>query len=113
MLGSGFVLNIEAHIIISFFIWVINIIGYQMKECILKTCNLPFFAKGFCQKHYQANYRHGEPVFKNRQGNNTWEGVQCSASDCERDVRSKGLCAMHYTRDFRLKNKGIPRKNGD
>jgi len=77
-----------------------------MKECILKTCNLPFYAKGFCEKHYQVNYRHVGAEIRPKKG-------ECSAADCGRDVRSKGLCAMHYTRDYRLTNKGIPRKNGD
>jgi hypothetical protein len=76
--------------------------------CKVDGCDKVPRGKGFCNKHYCAFKRHGDPLIQTKSAKGHWEGMECSVSDCVRPVRTMGICSMHYSRDFRLKQKGLP-----
>ena len=78
------------------------------KSCKVDGCTETAIGKGFCRKHYCAYKRHGDPLFRTKVAKGHWEGMECIISDCVRPVRTMGICSMHYSRDFRLKQKGLP-----
>lgn len=75
--------------------------------CSVEKCDGKHLAKGFCQKHYWRNHRHGHL-------NQTRTRSQCSEDECEKIVQGQGLCGMHYA--LLRRNGSVSRKrrpNGD
>lgn len=35
----------------------------EMPECSIKDCSTPSFSRGWCNKHYQRWYHHGDPLY--------------------------------------------------
>ncbi len=80
-------------------------------------CGLPVKAKGFCSKHYLANYRErknsGQIVKTAIQeillsqalirAGKSWTG--CGVVGCEELLKARGLCAKHYLRLLREEKK--------
>lgn len=40
----------------------------MVKRCGLENCNRRLFVKKLCQRHYHANWRHGDPLVKKKPG---------------------------------------------
>jgi hypothetical protein len=69
-----------------------------MKFCLVENCENKYHAKGFCQKHYDNNKNHGDPLAKK-------EKQSCSIENCENKYSGKGFCQKHYDNN---KNHGDP-----
>jgi hypothetical protein len=69
-----------------------------MKSCLVENCENKHKAKGFCQKHYDNNKNHGDPLAKK-------EKQSCLVENCENKHSCKGFCKKHYQKN---KNHGDP-----
>jgi hypothetical protein len=66
-------------------------------KCGLTDCNLPHYAKGYCQAHYNRMWftgkvtatKVGPPIFKRTRG-------LCSLEGCRNKHYAKKLCQVHY-----------------
>src|SRR5271167_4234159 len=67
-----------------------------MRICSVENCGQPFYAKGFCERHWKHWRKHGDPLagrFEDLEKRGS-----CSAPGCGKPVRALGLCVQHYTR---------------
>lgn len=56
-----------------------------MKVCSIEGCGpAPRLVKGFCNKHYQAWYKHGDPLYKRVRVNDI-----CEVEGCNSKAKSK------------------------
>ncbi len=60
--------------------------------CSIGKCESPVVARGWCRKHYNRWYEHGNPLTNLRE-----RGV-CSIEECERLHKARGWCQKHYER---------------
>jgi hypothetical protein len=70
----------------------------KMRNCSIENCENKYLCKGFCQKHYKKNKKHGDPLAKK-------EKQFCSIENCENKYHSKGFCQKHY---YKNKKYGDP-----
>ena len=69
--------------------------------CSIEGCNGPHYGRGWCNKHYQRWYKHGDPLAPGRP-----EVAACEVEGCTATDRLKrGLCNKHY---LRLRRYGDP-----
>lgn len=68
-----------------------------MKSCKIKDCANKYYSKGFCQKHYDKNRRHGDPLFKDI----ILKGTPCTVENCRQPIISNKLCVKHNGRFLR------------
>jgi hypothetical protein len=54
--GQGLPLSLSTRHLGRFFI------GGNMKNCSISGCNNEYYAKGFCEKHYDKNRKYGDPL---------------------------------------------------
>jgi hypothetical protein len=83
------------------------------RSCKVNGCSEIYHGKEFCKNHYLAFKRHGNPLIKTKMAKGYWAGMECKVNDCVRPVSTMGICSMHYSRDFRLKQKGLPLRYRD
>lgn len=66
-------------------------------NCTVIGCFNKYYAKGFCQKHYDNNKRRGDPlkdpVYAKDQ--------PCTVTECVKKIFVNGMCAMHNKRNVR------------
>lgn len=74
-------------------------------SCEVEGCEKPYYAKGYCNPHWQQQRAGKEPGYLWRQEK---FGPICTLEDCERDHWLMGLCVTHYKR----KTAGIENWNG-
>lgn len=78
----------------------IRLSGTDRPKCLLEICDLPAMSKGYCNPHYQLQFR-------------ATQIVKCSQIDngipCDKPARSRGICHTHYTR-FKRSGTGMPPK---
>lgn len=67
--------------------------------CSIVGCAAPAFGRGWCQMHYTRWSVHGDAAYE-PPPRTSGPGVECSASDCDRDARAAGLCNKHYLRQW-------------
>lgn len=79
------------------------------KTCSIKGCGKPVIARGWCSKHYNIWYDHGDPEYK-RVGK--WEGKTCLVPECNEPVQTAGYCKLHYSRFKRWRDPYENRKSG-
>lgn len=65
-----------------------------MHACSVEDCTKPSFSRGWCQNHYGAWYRHGDPTIRLREYGRT----TCSVVGCDRAHSARSYCRMHYDR---------------
>lgn len=82
-----------------------------MKLCEAKGCEAQLTRAKYCNKHRLRFLRHGDPNYRVKVAKGEWDGVMCSAKDCDREAKVKGVCKMHYCRDSRLSKRGIQLSN--
>jgi hypothetical protein len=63
-------------------------------NCTIPYCNLKYYAKGFCHKHYAKNKNYGDPLFERVCRNQ----FPCEAGNCDKKVFANGLCQTHNAR---------------
>lgn len=65
------------------------------RTCSIEDCGNPYYARGWCRKHYERWQRLGDPLAGYR-----FRGVRniCEIDDCIRPVKGHRLCEMHYQR---------------
>jgi hypothetical protein len=62
--------------------------------CSIEGCPHKGFARGWCQSHYGAWRRHGDPLIrKNQRGLHK----QCLVDGCPEKIRGLGYCTKHMT----------------
>ncbi len=66
-----------------------------MKICKVENCENKIRAKNLCNKHYLRSYRHGDPLFTERERSIT--GI-CKIEGCENKYYGLGYCSKHYAR---------------
>lgn len=64
------------------------------RTCLIQDCENPSRARGWCQKHYDAWYRHGDPLYQRV----LRRDQRCSADGCRNSVHARSLCSKHYER---------------
>lgn len=64
------------------------------KSCAIDECERPRFARGWCQRHYGAWSRHGDPLIMKRE----YGRKHCTVDGCDRPHSARGYCSMHYLR---------------
>lgn len=67
----------------------------------MSSCKNKYYAKGYCQKHYDKLRRKGNPNFERDLKNKK----PCAAGDCIKKVFANSLCPMH---NRRLQRHGDP-----
>jgi len=65
--------------------------------CGVKDCPNKTYSNEYCQKHYVAFKRHGDPLINKRRAK-IEPGELCQIEDCDKPNKSKGLCTLHYAR---------------
>ena len=77
-----------------------------MKDCTIKNCEEPFYAKGFCANHYQKFRKTGNPFGT--------KVKKCGWPDCGKMIiESFTFCNLHRNKgNFRIKN-NLPLDNTD
>lgn len=68
-----------------------------MRVCAVEGCEKPHYARGWCNKHYQRWWQHGDPLGGGPERQTRGVGV-CSVEGCDRPHRGRGWCRMHYAR---------------
>jgi hypothetical protein len=64
-------------------------------QCSVEDCGNLGYARGYCLKHYQRWYRHGDVnVVKRRASGRTF----CTYPGCHEKNAANGLCIAHYSR---------------
>lgn len=65
--------------------------------CKVDQCASPAAKRGWCGKHYQRWWKHGDPTYE------PTTYTTCQVADCPKPPRSRtsGLCEMHYVRRYR------------
>lgn len=63
--------------------------------CEIDGCDRPKRTKGskWCNKHYTANWKYGDPLADKTKA----RGI-CTFEDCSNPHKAKGLCSKHYRR---------------
>lgn len=75
--------------------------------CDVEGCRQPFYAKGFCQKHYSLYKTYGIPKkIKERK----FPSI-CSVPGCTELVKLRGMCKFHYVRSQRGTTLDRPKGN--
>ncbi len=62
--------------------------------CSVTDCNRSYYAKGYCQHHYDKNKRHGSPLFQRQ----LKKFLDCVAPRCDRKRFAKDMCTKHYAK---------------
>ena len=62
--------------------------------CSIPECDRQRWARGWCQRHYGAWKRHGDPTIRKRE----YGRKVCSVDGCDERHSARGLCALHYLR---------------
>ena len=73
----------------------------RAKKCAVKDCNVPikYFKRGWCEKHYQRWWKHGDPTIVLGGKDYVRPILQCSIEGCLRTDRiTRGYCSKHYQR---------------
>src|SRR3990167_4949073 len=63
--------------------------------CFVDGCDRKSRAGGMCNKHYERQRKHGDPMFLAR----PWKydkGTICLQNRCDKPIHAKNLCANHY-----------------
>lgn len=72
--------------------------------CTIEGCGRPHKARGYCSVHYQQ-FKRGVPITTEIATRGRYDGLTCSAVDCDGEVKAHGLCKRHYAR---LRRHGDP-----
>lgn len=77
----------------------------QNRTCCIDGCprpaGVPGSARGMCRAHYKRWQKYGDPNEPLRRYP-SWDGQQCAADGCDREVYGHGLCQLHWARQRRL-----------
>lgn len=60
-------------------------------NCTISGCYQSYYSRGFCKKHYDANRRHGDPLYKKVNANT----LPCTITGCTEKIFVQGLCNNH------------------
>jgi len=61
------------------------------KTCTIDGCDSDAIGRGWCKKHYNRWYRHGDPVVTLRSAPGT-----CTVDGCSHKVKAREMCSSHY-----------------
>lgn len=64
------------------------------RTCLIPDCENSSRARGWCQKHYDAWYKHGDPLHQRVLARDQ----NCTVDECENKIHARGLCSKHYER---------------
>jgi len=69
------------------------------KTCKVEGCNNEYYAKGYCNAHYQQMWKHGEikPIKKREKYK---IDRTCNVENCDEPYYAKGYCREHYIRQY-------------
>src|ERR1017187_818012 len=70
---------------------------FRNYTCKQEGCEVPGYARGFCQKHYDIARKEG-----------LFGAVKCRIVGCNNIAHSKGLCGMHHLRVVKNGTPGGP-----
>ena len=80
----------------------IIVVEVLTKRCAVSECSSKFYAKGFCQKHYNGARGIGKSQIVQEARLIATLGSTCSIPNCVEGVVGHGYCTRHYDA-FRLK----------
>lgn len=69
------------------------------RTCMIDGCDGSVTARGWCRKHYNRWYKHGDPLHVTQwapRPQNIARTIGCSVEGCERKHHAKGLCRNHH-----------------
>lgn len=81
--------------------------------CSVEHCAEGAHTRGFCQPHYNRNYRTGDPLSVQEKialGITPAPETECSVEGCQRERRVKGMCNRHYN-NLRQYGYAVPRRD--
>lgn len=61
--------------------------------CSIDGCERDTFSRGWCQRHYHAAWKYGDPL-----GGKPKPAPTCSIDGCERATYARTWCELHYNR---------------
>lgn len=70
-------------------------------ECKFDGCGDEKKSLGYCQRHYQRQWRYGDPSLGGPPKPRRVPGAICSVRLCDQLQRHLDLCSMHYKRKLR------------
>lgn len=62
-------------------------------NCSIENCSSKVYAKGFCNKHYQRLWKHGDPHYIP-----IVVTKSCEVAGCSGEYHGRGYCYKHYER---------------
>ncbi|WP_327335860.1 HNH endonuclease [Streptomyces sp. NBC_01324] len=65
------------------------------RTCGVPACERDYYARGWCQLHYDRARKHGSPELPQRE---RITGIPCSIDDCGKLAVGRGWCPMHWYR---------------
>jgi hypothetical protein len=67
-----------------------------LKACSIESCEKNVRSRGWCAKHYQRWFKHGDPTKKIKLASN--EITICTVDGCDKKHYALSYCKMHYMR---------------
>ena len=77
--------------------------------CKLDECESPGYALGYCQRHYDAFNRYGDPIGPAERKRLSGP-VMCSVEGCDRKAKARGMCHRHYQNATKY-GSAVPRRD--
>lgn len=77
--------------------------------CKLDGCEKRGYALGFCQRHYDAQNRYGDPIGPAERKRLAGPSP-CSVDGCDRNAKARGMCDRHYQNE-RKYGGAVPRRD--
>lgn len=70
----------------------------SLRQCSIKGCSQPYYARSWCKRHYDMNRRRGNPEAPRKQPAPYRDGAVCRVEGCEKPIAANWLCSMHDRR---------------
>jgi len=77
------------------------------RKCSVEYCSSKHYAKGYCERHYRRDKKHGDPI-------NVPKGMgkKCTIDGCNGKHSAKGLCPRHYQKYYKYGDPNMKKAKG-